>query len=66
MSTKKNDVINEGKVKTDFHSCFSDDYAQNAGTTFEHMKKFIHCMYNIKFTVRDGIIYDTKDECSKQ
>ena len=32
-------------MKTDFHSHFSDDSAQIAATKFEHMKTFIHWMY---------------------
>ena len=37
-----NYVSNEGNVKINFHSNFSDDSAHNAAATFEHMKKFIH------------------------
>ena len=42
---KFNDVSNEGKVNMEFHSHFSDDSAHNAATTCEHMKTFIHWMY---------------------
>ena len=56
---------NEGKVKMDFHSHFSDDSAHNAATTFEHMNIFIHCMYDNNLFRKDGIIYDTTDGCSK-
>ena len=45
----------------DFHSHFSDDSDQNAATTFENMKEFIHWMYENKLFINDGIIYDTKD-----
>ena len=38
----RNDIINEANLKMDFHSNFSADSAQNAATTFEHMKKSIH------------------------
>ena len=40
-----NDEINQVKVKTDFHSHFSDDSAQNTDTTIEHTKKFIQWIY---------------------
>ena len=43
-----------------FHSHFSDDSAENVATTFEHMKKFIHWMYENNFLIKDAIIYDTK------
>ena len=29
------------------------------------MKKFIHWMYEDKSFIKDGIIYDTTDECRK-
>ena len=50
----------------DFHSHFSDDSAQNAATTFEHMKRFIHWMHKNNLFIKDGIIYDTSDVCIKQ
>ena len=60
-----NCVSNQGKVKVYFHSHFLDDSAQNVDTKFEKMKRFIHCMYQIKLLIIDGIINDT-DGCSKQ
>ena len=50
----------------EFHSYFSDDSAQNAATTFEHMKKFIHWIYDNNFSIKYDIIYDTTNGCSKQ
>ena len=44
-----------------FHSHFSDDYAQNVATIFEHTRNCIHWMYGNKFSIKDGIIYDTID-----
>ena len=49
----------------DFHSQFSDDSAQNAATTCEHMKKFIHCVYENNLFIKDGLIYNTTYVCSK-
>ena len=54
-----NDESNNGKVKMNFHSHFSDYSAHNSATTFDHMKKFIHWMYEGIFFIKDGIIYDT-------
>ena len=42
----------------DFQSHFSDESAHNAATTFEHMVKFIHWMYENNVFINDGIIYD--------
>ena len=53
-------------MKMDFHSHFSYDSAQNSATTFEHMKKFIHWMYEGNLFIKYGIIYDTTDGCIKQ
>ena len=50
----------------DFHSHFLDGSTQNAATTFEHMNKFIHWMYYNNLFIKDGIIYDTTNGCSKQ
>ena len=50
----------------DFHSYFSDKSAQNAATTFEYTKKFIHWMYENNLFINDGIIHDTKDIWNKQ
>ena len=50
----------------DFHSYFSDKSAQNAATTFEYTKKFIHWMYENNLFINDGIIHDTTDICNKQ
>ena len=58
-------VSNDGKLKMDFHSHFLDESDQNADTTCEHMKIFIHWMYE-DFFINYGIIYDTTDGCSKQ
>ena len=61
-----NDISNDGKVNMDFHSHYSDDSIQNADTIFEHMKNFIQCMYDNNLFIKDGIIYDTTDGCSKK
>ena len=53
-------------MKTDFHSHFLDDSAQNTDTKFEHMNNFIHWMYENTFFIKDGIMYDTIYVCSKQ
>ena len=58
-------LYNQGKAKIDFHSHFSDYYVQNASTTFEHMKTFIHLIYKNKFFIKDVIIYDTIDGSRK-
>ena len=50
----------------DLHSQFSDDSSQSVATTFEHMKKFIHWMYENNLFINDGIISGTTDGCSKQ
>ena len=50
----------------DFHSHFSDSSGQNEATTFEHMIKFIHWMYEHNLFIKCGIIFVTKDVCSKQ
>ena len=50
----------------DFHSHFSDDSAQNATTTCEHMINCIYCMYELNLFTKDGIVYDNADICSKQ
>ena len=62
----QNDEINQGKVKMDFHSHFSYDSDHNYATTFEHVEKFIYCMYENNMCIKDGIIYDTRDVCSKK
>ena len=62
----RNNLRNEGNVNMDFHSHFPYDSSQNAATTFEHMKKFIHCMYEEILSIKDGIIYDNTYGCSKQ
>ena len=49
----------------DFHPHFSDDSDQNIATTFKHMKEFIHWMYENKLFIKDSIIYDTTNGCSK-
>ena len=46
-----------------FHSHFSDDSAQNAVTTFQNMKNFIHCMYKNNLFIKDNVIYDTIYGC---
>ena len=56
-----NDVINEGKVKVDFYSYFSDNSAPNVANTFKHMKKFIYLMYDNNLYITYGIIYDSID-----
>ena len=61
-----NGVSNQGNVKMDLHLYFSDDSAQNADTRFQHMKKFIHWMYENDLFIKDVIIYDTTYGCSKQ
>ena len=53
-------------MKYEFQSHFSDGFAQNAATTFEHTKKFIHWMYDNKLFIKGGIIYDTTDGCRIQ
>ena len=50
----------------DFHSHFSDDSAHNSATTCENMKKIIHWMYEENMFIKDGIVCDTTDGCSKQ
>ena len=60
-----NDERNQENVKMDFHSHFSNDSAHNSATTFEHMNKFIHWMYENNFFINYGIIYDTTDVCIK-
>ena len=42
-----NDVSHEVNVNMDFHSHFLYDSAQNAYTTFEHIKNIIHWIYEI-------------------
>ena len=49
-----------------FQSHFSDESAQNADTTFEHMNKFIHWMYDNNLFIKYGIIYYTTCGCIKQ
>ena len=51
-------------MKVDFHSHFSDDYAQKEYNTCKHMKNFIDWMYEV-FNIKYGIIYYTIDGCSK-
>ena len=46
------------------HLYFLDDYSQNAATTFEYIKNFIHWMQENKLFIKNGIIYDTTDVCS--
>ena len=50
----------------DFHSHFSDDSTHNAATTFDNINNFIHLMYENNLFIKDGILYDNKDGCSKQ
>ena len=50
----------------DFHSHFSDEYSHNSATKFEHMKNFIHWMYEHNLFIKDVIIYDIKYGCIKQ
>ena len=50
----------------DFQSHFSDGYAHNGATTFEHMEAFINWMYENNLFIKYGIIYDTANGCSKQ
>ena len=40
-----NDLRNQANVKVDFQSKISDNSAHNAASTCEHMKDFIHWMY---------------------
>ena len=54
------------KVEDGFHLHFSDDSTHNATTTFEDMKKIIHWMYETNLSIKDVIIYDTKDGFRKQ
>ena len=61
-----NGVSKKGNVNMDFHSGCSDDSAHNAATTFEHIKKFIHCMYDDNLFIKDVIIYDNTYQCIKQ
>ena len=49
-----------------FQSNVYDDSIQNSASTFEYMKKFIHCMYKNNLFINDGLIYDTNDGCRKQ
>ena len=56
-----NDERNMRKVKMGFHSHFSDASPHNEATTFDHMKKLIHWMYDNTLFKKDGIIYDTTD-----
>ena len=49
-----------------FHSKVSDDSAQNAVTTFEHITICIHWMYENNLFIKEGIIYDTKGERTKK
>ena len=46
-------------MKLDFRLHLSDDYAQNAATKSEHMKKLIHWIYENNLFIKDCIIYDT-------
>ena len=39
-----------------FHSHFSDDSAENAATTFDNIKKFVHWMYENSLFKKYGII----------
>ena len=50
----------------DFHSHFSDNFAQNSATAFENMKVFIYWIYENNMFMEDGIIYDHTNGCSKQ
>ena len=61
-----NSVSNEANLKMYFHSHFSDDYAQNAATTFQNIKNFNHLICDHNFFIKYGIIYYTTDGCSKQ
>ena len=61
-----NYVSNQGKVHIDFCSHLLDASDQNEATTFEHVKKFIHWMYDTNLFIKDVIIYATTDGCIKQ
>ena len=54
-----NDVSNYGNVKIYLQSHFSNDSDQNAATTFEHMKNFIHRIYKNILVLKDSSMYDT-------
>ena len=66
LNKDNNDVKNQGNMKMDFQSHFSDDSAHNAATTFEYTKKFTHWMFDNNLFIKDGIIYDNIDGCIKQ
>ena len=53
-------------MKIDFHSHFLDASAHNDATTFDHMIKFIHWMYENKLFINDSIVYDNMDGYSNQ
>ena len=55
-----------GRCEDGLSLTFSDDSAQNAATTCEHMRKSIHCMYEVNLFTKDGIVYDNTYRCSKQ
>ena len=59
-------VINEGNVSMNSHSDFLYEHAQNAPTTYEHMKKFIHWMYYENLLIKDDMNDNTADGCIKQ
>ena len=49
-----------------FRSHFSDEYDNNASTTCEHMKTFIHWMYEDNLFIKDCIVYVNIYGCSKE
>ena len=53
-------------VRINFHPHFSDDSVHNVATTFEHMKTFIHWMYENNLFRKGDMIYGTTDGCSKK
>ena len=53
-------------MNMDFHSHFSDESAQNKKTSFEHMEKLIHWIYDNNLFIKYGIIYDDAYRYSKQ
>ena len=53
-------------MNMDFHSKISDNSAQNAATTLENMKDFIHWIYDNNLFMKYDIIHDTIYGCGKQ
>ena len=50
----------------EFFSYLSDDSSHNTATTFEHIKIFIHWIYNDNLFIKDIIIYDSIDVCGNK